>query len=113
TLEFTKAFTVAVTIGDAEVVQVAISSLNGTALGHPLMPGQSILLSVKLTYGLIKTSQSFARYPRNYTDIASAAAWTLPSYAGAKASATASALFTAYAKVVGDPGPDAPIIDVS
>ena len=112
-LEITQPSTITVTTGNPEVVQVAISSLNATTLGHPLMPGQSILLSVKLTYGLIKTSQSFASYPRNYSDIASAAAWTLPSYAGAKASATASALFTAYAKVVGDPGPDAPIIDVS
>jgi len=112
-LEITQPSTITVTTGNPEVVQVAISSLNATTLGHPLMPGQSILLSVKLTYGLIKTSQSFASYPRNYSDIASAAAWTLPSYTGAKASATASALFTAYAKVVGDPGPDAPIIDVS
>jgi len=112
-LEITQPSTITVTTGNPEVVQVAISSLNATALGHPLMPGQSILLSVKLTYGLIKTSQSFASYPRNYTDIASAAAWTLPSYTGAKASATGSALFTAYAKVVGDPGQDTPIIDVS
>ena len=112
-LEITQPSTITVTTGNPEVVQVAISSLNATAIGHPLMPGQSILLSVKLTYGLIKTSQSFASYPRNYADIASAAAWTLPSYTGAKASATGSAFFTAYAKVVGDPGQDTPIIDVS
>src|SRR3989441_6703310 len=112
-LEITQPSTITVTTGNPEVVQDAISSLNATALGHPLMPGQSILLSVKLTYGLIKTSQSFASYPRNYTDIASAAAWTLPSYTGAKASATGSALFKAYAKVVGDPGGDAPIMDAS
>jgi len=68
---------------------------------------------VKLTYGLIKTSQSFASYPRNYADTASAAAWTLPSFTGTESSGSGSAFFVAYAKVVGDPGGDTPIIDVS
>jgi YVTN family beta-propeller protein len=111
--EITQASTITVSTGNPETVQLAIPSLNATAIGHPLLPGQSILLSVKLSYGLIKTSQSFTSYPRNDTDTASAVAWTLPSYTGAEASAAGSAFFIAYAKVVGDPGGDTPIIDVS
>jgi len=111
--EITDASTITVSAGNPQTVTLAIPSLNVTAIGHPLMPGQSVLLSVKLTYSLIKTSQSFASYPRNYTDTASAAAWTLPSYTGTEAATTSSGFFTAYAKVVGDPGGDAPIIDVS
>src|SRR2546426_6638629 len=75
--------------------------------------GSTSLQSLKLTYGLIKTSQSFASYPRNYADTASAAAWTLPSFTGTESSGSGSAFFIAYAKVVGDPGGDTPIIDVS
>jgi len=111
--EITDASTITVSAGNPQTVTLAIPSLNVTAIGHPLMPGQSVLLSVKLTYSLIKTSQSFASYPRNYTDTASAAAWTLPSFAGTESSGSGSAFFIAYAKVVGDPGGDSPIIDVS
>src|SRR2546425_9419549 len=111
--EITDPSTITVTAGNPEVVHLAISSLSATAIGHPLLPGQSVLLSVKLTYGLIKTGQSFASYPRNYTDTASAVAWTQASYTGTKVSATSSGFFVAYAKVVGDPGGDAPIIDVT
>src|SRR2546428_4869899 len=111
--EITDPSTITVTAGNPEVVHLAISSLSATAIGHPLLPGQSVLLSVKLTYGLIKTGQSFASYPRNYTDTASAVAWTQASYTGTKVSATSSGFFVAYAKVVGDPGGDAPIIDAS
>ena len=99
--EITQPSTIKVSTGNPEAVIVSIPSLNATVLGHPLMPGQSVLLSVKLTYGLIHTSQSPASYPRNYTDTASAAAWSRPNYMGIEASGTASASFIAYAKVVG------------
>src|SRR2546425_2502622 len=111
--EITQPSTITVSTGNPETVSLAMSNLTATAIGHALLPGQSLLLSVKLTYGLIKTSQSFASYPRNYTDIASAAAWTQPSYTGTETSATGSAFFIAYAKVEGDPGGDSPIMDVS
>lgn len=109
-LEITQRSTITVIAGNPEVVQVAIPSLKNTAMGHPLLPGQSILLSVKLTYGLIKTSQSFASYPRSYTDMAIVVAWTQPSFGGVGFTGGGSAFFTAYAKVVGNPGGDTPII---
>ena len=98
--EITMPSTITVTTGNPQAVILAIPSLNHTGIGHPLLPGQSILLSVKLSYGLVMTAQSPASYPRNYTDTASTAAWTQPSYTGTEASATASAFFIAYAKVV-------------
>ena len=98
--EITKPSTITVTTGNPQTVLVAIPSLNATGIDHPLMPGQSILLSVKLSYGLVMTSQSPTSYPRNYTDTASAAAWTLPSYTGTETSATGTGFFIAYANVV-------------
>ncbi len=47
-------------------VQLVFPNLNTTGIGHPLMPGQSILLSVRLTYDLIGTTQSASTYPRPY-----------------------------------------------
>ncbi len=99
--DITQPSTVTVSKSNPQTVILSIPSLNATAIGHPLMPGQSILLSVKLTYGLIRTSQSAGSYPRNYTDTASAAAWSMPSYKGTEVSGTASAFFVADAKVVG------------
>ena len=46
------------------------------------MSGQSILLSVKLGYGLIKTAQSSNSCPRNYTDTANVTVWTQVSFTG-------------------------------
>ncbi len=86
-----------------QTVHVAIPSFNATAIGHPLLKNQSILLEVKLDYGLDGTMQSASTYPRNYTDTANAKAWTMPSYRGIAAGPSAGkGLFTAYAKVVGD-----------
>jgi uncharacterized repeat protein (TIGR01451 family) len=96
--EITKSSTIIVSTGNPETVQLTISSLNATAIGHPLMPGQSILLSVKLSYGLRGTSQSASSYPINYTDTAIAAAWTQPSFTSTKSTGTDSAFFIAYAK---------------
>jgi len=66
------------------------------------MPGQSILLSVKLSYDLKGTRQLGSSYPLNYTDKAVAAAWTQTSFTGAESTSSESAFFTAYAKVLGD-----------
>ncbi len=99
-LEITQSSTIKVATGNPLTVHLAIPSFNATGIGHPLMPGQSILLSVKLTYALIGTSQSATSYPRNYTDTAVAAAWTQASFSGAQSTGSGSAFFTADAKVV-------------
>ncbi len=99
--EITQPSTITVSTGNPEVVHVAIPSLNATGIGHSLMPGQSILVSVKLSYGLIKTAQSSNSFPRNYTDAAVVAAWTQVSFTGTEFTGSGSAFFTADAKVVG------------
>ena len=101
-LEITDPTTITVSTGNPETVSLAIPDLNATAVGHPLLTGQSILLAVKLDYALAGTSQSAGSYPRNYTDTASAAAWTMTSYTGTESTGNTSAFFVAYAKVVGD-----------
>lgn len=100
--DITDPSTIAVSSSNPETISLNIPSLNDTGIGHPLLPGQSILLSAKLSYGLDKTSQPFASYPRTYTDTATAIAYTATSYAGIQATATGSASFTAHAKVLGD-----------
>ncbi len=100
--EITDPKTITVTTSNPETVILAIPNLNATAIGHPLLASHSILLAVKLDYGLDHTSQSFSSFPRNYTDTASAAAWTGISYTGTETSASASAFFIAYAKLLGD-----------
>lgn len=99
--DITQPSTITVSTGNPQIVHVAIPSFNATLIGHPLMPGQSILLSVKLTYGLIGTSQTPSSYPRNYTDTATAIAWTKPSFTGTPLPGHDSAFFTADAKVAG------------
>jgi sugar lactone lactonase YvrE len=98
--EITQPSTVTVSTGNPEIVHLAVPSFNATAIGHPLLPGQSILLSVKLSYGLIGTSQSASSYPINYTDTAIAAAWTQPTFTGTESTRSRLAFFTADAKVV-------------
>ncbi len=104
--EITDPKTISVITGNPETVILAIPNLNGTAIGHPLLSGQSILLAVKLDYGLDATRQSASSFPRNYTDVASAAAWTQPSFKGTESSGSGSGFFIAYAKVVGDANGD-------
>ncbi len=99
--EITHSVTVTVTTGNPEVVMLAIANFDST-IGHPLNPGQSLLLSVKLDYGLKGTSQSAQSYPRDYTDTANAAGWTQPSFAGTEIAGTANGLFVATAKAVGN-----------
>ncbi len=98
--EITQPSTITVSTGNPQTVQLSIPSFNATAIGHSLMPGQSILLSIKLTYGLIGTSQAASSYPRNYTDTAVAASWTQASFTGTESTGSGSAFFIADAKVV-------------
>jgi hypothetical protein len=101
-LEITDPSTISVTTGNPQTVTINIPSFNATALGRPLMKGESILTEVKLTYGLKDTTQPATSYPRNYTDTAAATAWSGANYTGSSTSATGSASFIAYAKVLGD-----------
>ena len=101
-LEITQQSNLTVSLGNPETVSLAIANFTATMIDHPLLPGETVLLSVKLAYGLVKTSQSLASYPRNYLDTTTSAAWTSPSYTGIEAEATGSVLFTAYAKLIGD-----------
>jgi len=101
--EITQPSTLTVSTRNQEIVSLAIPRLNNTAVGHPLMPGQSILLSVRLTYALFMTSQPLANYPHNYTDTATVVVWTEPSYTSSGDSANMCDSFTAYARIVGQP----------
>jgi len=102
--EITRSSMITVSTGDPETVTVTILNLTATAIGHPLMPGQGILVSVTLSYGLMRTSQSSLSYPRNHADTASAVAWTQPYYTGAAGSASGSSFLIAYARTLGDQG---------
>ena len=62
-----------------------------------------------MDYGLDKTTQSAASYPRNYIDTASAVAYPQASFTGAQSSGNGSAFFVAYAKVVGDVNGDSKV----
>ena len=88
------------TIQAEAVVPTQSTVFEGHFPGHPLMPGQIVLLSVKLSYGLIGTSQSATSYPRNYTDTTVAAAWTQASFSGTQFNGNGSGFFIADAKVV-------------
>ena len=99
-LEITQPSTISVSSSNPETVQIAISSFNATLVGHPLFPGQSILLQVKISYGLIGTSQSPSSYPRTYADAANGIAWSQPSFSGTQTIGTGTASFKAYAKIV-------------
>lgn len=100
--EITDPSTITVSDSNPQTISVKIPSLNNTEIGHPLLPGQSVLVSAMLSYGLDRTTQSFASYPRVYTDNATAIAYTATSYAGAQATAGGTASFVAHAKVAGD-----------
>ncbi len=101
--EITQTSTITVSTANLSVVHLTISNLTATVIGHPLMPGESILVSIRLSYSLVRTSQSPASYPRDYTDTANAVAWTQPSYTGTETSTRIVDSFTAYARVLADP----------
>ena len=113
--DITQPNTITVTSGNPQTVRLAIPDISNTAIGHPLLPGETILLAVKLDYALAGTQQPVSSYPRNYTDIATGAAWTQASYTGTQFSGSQTGFFTAYAKVVGDVNGDCKvdIIDLS
>ena len=110
--EITDPSTIIVSTGNPEMVSLALSNINNTAIGHSLRSGQSIFLSVKLSYGLTKTIQSFRSFPRNYTDTATAEGFAQQAYTGGSASGTGSAFFIANLNIVGNPGHDDPMIDI-
>ena len=101
-LDITQQTTIMVSNTNPQLIQLTIPSFNNTMIGHPLMPGQSLLLTAKLAYALKGTSQNHTSYPRNYTDTASANAWTGPTFTGTAFTANASSLFTGNVKVLGD-----------
>jgi hypothetical protein len=114
-VDITNSTTIAVTIGNPEKVSLSVSNITASAAGQNLAPGESILLSTKLSYGLKGTSQTFNSYPRNYTDTAIASAWMQPLFGDGHASDSGSKFFTAYGKVLGDVTGDGvvDIIDVT
>src|SRR2546427_7210464 len=95
-------------------VHLLIPDFSATTVGHPLMPYQSILLSVKLNYALKGTSQPVSNYPTVYNPTASSKGWIgFPFYPGSASFSPAGCLgpgtdyldpsacfFTAYANVV-------------
>lgn len=83
--EITDPSTITVTGGNPQVVILAIPSLNDTGIGHPLLPGDSILMSVKISFGLIGTSQFPTSRPREYLDVANATGWSQSLYLGTEA----------------------------
>lgn len=107
--EITQPSTISVSNSGPQIVSIPIPSFNATALHHPLIAGQSILVSVELT--LAGGGKSYFGYPKNYTDTAVIAAWTQTSYAGTESIKDASGFFTTYAN---NPGPlNAPKAQVS
>ena len=76
------------------------------------MPGQSLLLSVKLSYLLTGTSQVFKSYPRNYPNLATGAVWVQQLYGGSEALATSSAFFKAVASAQSGRVPQAPSLTI-
>src|SRR5207245_3332719 len=80
--DITQPNTITVTSGNPQTVRLAIPDISNTAIGHPLQPGETILLAVKLDYALARTQQPASSYPRNYTDTATGATWTQTSYTG-------------------------------
>ncbi len=97
-LEITNASIISVSTGNPEQVTIAITNLSLTAIHHSLTQGQTLLVSVKLSYSLIGTSQSSSSYPRTYTDSAVVAAWIQPDFTDGKFAGQASSFFIAYAK---------------
>lgn len=69
-----------------DFVQLVVTDFNSTGMGHSLNSGQSILLSVKLSYSPIGTPQSPLTYPRLYNFGSAAIAYTQSGLSGNSAS---------------------------
>ncbi len=101
-LDITNQTSIAVTTGNPETVLLSIANITATRAGTTLGTRQGILISAKLAYGLIGTTQSASSYPRKYTDTATITTFSRAFFDGTSVSATGSAFFIAYAKVLGD-----------
>jgi hypothetical protein len=114
-LDITTTSSVIVSSLNPEVVSVSISDISKTQAGKQLGPGESILLSNNLVYGLIDTQLSPKIFPLKYTAATTADAWAQPSFAGNQGSGRDSAFFNAVANLEGDVDGDnnVDIIDVA
>ena len=74
---------------------------NSDSAAKNLDPGESVLLSVSMSYALKMTTQSAQSYPRNYGDSSMVVGYTEPTYKGIAAFDKNSSYLIAYAKVVG------------
>ena len=97
TIDVTNQTSMAIFGVNPETISVVINDMGETRAGE-LNPGQSLLVSAKIGYGLLHSSQPASTYPRNYTATSVVIGWTEPSFQGNDVSATASTLFIAYAK---------------
>jgi hypothetical protein len=94
------------------VLRLAIPNFNTTGIGHPLLTGQSLLVSVKLNYGLVGKAERNLGYPKNYTDVVTAAAWTQKSFDGTESTTSMSAFFAIYGTYSGpESAPPRPLLD--
>ena len=100
-LEITDLASITVSGGSPQTVSLTINDMSAT-LGKSLDSGESIILSIKMSYALVGTTQSSGGFPRTYTDSASATAYTQPFLSGDSTSHAISAFFIAHAKVLGD-----------
>ena len=100
-MEITQPSSITIVAGSPDAVALSLADLSATAISHALMPGQSILLEVKIGYLLVGTLQPTMSYPRTYSGTSTVQTWTDPSFTGSAATATTSAFFIAYARVVG------------
>lgn len=109
-LSITNSIRINVTTGNPQTISLAISNLTISAGVQSLERGESILLSAKISYGLIGASQPLTRYPQVYVGASSDWVWMQPSFNGGEAAATGSGSFTVsvtgtpIAGVVGCPG---------
>lgn len=82
-----------------QVVTISTANITSTQAGSSLGPGESILVSARISYNLIGTSQPTTNYPINYTITSNVTGWTLAKFKGSTGSVGSTSSFTAYAKV--------------
>lgn len=96
--EFTQYSTITVSGNAPQIAHIAIPDFNKTAIRHPLFPGQSILLSVTMTYSQVGKDQGSVISPKTYTDTMALAAWNHTSFTGTETVTSASASFLVYGR---------------
>jgi hypothetical protein len=92
---------VALASGTPERVSVSFRDINNT-FNSPWTPGESILVSVKLTYNLKGTAQLSTSFPRNYVALASASAFDNSSFTGERANGSGASYLIVQVKILGD-----------